>query len=318
MNVRTIISLALFFMVAAGIGFFLKDHPELIGHVRGISLWSMTLLLLLSVATLAANGYSLRIFARKFDIHLKWTEWFGLATVTAMGNYLSPFSGGMVARAAYLKNRHDFPYAHFLSMLASNYLIAYGVIGVAGVAGMSTLSGTESFSWLLVFFFLAILSAILLVLFLPSASIGSRHRLLRLMQQALAGMKSIELDSVLLWKLVSLTLFNVLVGTCLFIIAFHSIGTAVPFRIALLIYLLTACTVLINITPGNLGVQEAVTSLAAGILGAGADMGLLAALVVRAVTIIAAFALGPFFSYLLSKELIASRAASSSGAEEIP
>jgi uncharacterized membrane protein YbhN (UPF0104 family) len=75
--------------------------------------------------------------------------------------------------------------------------------------------------------------------------------------------------------------------------------------------------VLINITPGNLGVQEAVTSLAAAILGAGADMGLLAALIVRAVTIVSAFALGPFFSYLLSKELMASRAVPPSGTKEL-
>ena len=167
MNVKTIISLALFVMVAAGIGFYLLHHPELIGHVRGISPWNMILLLLLSVATLAANGLYLRIFARKFHIHLKWKEWFGLATVTAMGNYLTPFSGGLVARAAYLKNRHDFPYAHFLAMLAANYMIAFAVIGVTGVVIMLTLSGTESFSWPVILFFLATLSTILLVLFAP-------------------------------------------------------------------------------------------------------------------------------------------------------
>jgi uncharacterized membrane protein YbhN (UPF0104 family) len=318
MNVKTIISLALFFMVAAGIGFYLLHHPELIGHVRGISPWNMILLLLLSVATLAANGLYLRIFARKFDIHLKWKEWFGLAAVTAMGNYLTPFSGGMVARAAYLKNRHDFPYAHFLAMLAANYMIAFAVIGVTGVVIMPTLSGTESFSWPVVFFFLAILSAILLVLFLPSPSIGGRHRFLCLVQQALEGMEFIERDRALLWKLVSLTVFNVVVGASLFFIVFHFMGADISFRIALLIYLLTACTVLINITPGNLGVQEAAASLAAAILGAGADMGLLAALIIRAVAVISAFALGPFFSYLLSKELIAARAAPASGTKEIP
>ena len=98
-----------------------------------------------------------------------------------------------------------------------------------------------------------------------------------------------------------------LAGALLYFVAFASIGFAVPFTVALLIYLLTSFTLLINITPGNLGVQEAATSLAAAILGAGADMGLLAALIVRAVTILAAFALGPIFSYLLSKELIAVR-----------
>jgi uncharacterized membrane protein YbhN (UPF0104 family) len=309
MNVKTIISLTLFFMAAAGIGFYLLHHPELIGHVRDISPLSMILLFLMSVATLAANGLYLRIFAKKFNIHLKWREWFGLASVTAMGNYLTPFSGGLVARGAYLKNRHDFPYAHFLAMLAANYMIAFAVIGVVGVVIMLTLSGTERFSWPVIFFFLATLSTILLVLFLPSPSIGGRSRLLRLLQQALEGMQFIQRDRELLWKLVALTFFNVVVGAFLFFIAFHSIGAAIPFRIALLIYLLTACTVLINITPGNLGVQEAASSLAAAILGAGADLGLLAALIVRAAAILAAFILGPIFSYLLSRELMAARGA---------
>jgi len=317
-NVRKIISLIFFFVAVAGIGLYLLHHPELIGHVLGISPWSMILLFLMSVATLAANGLYLRIFARKFNVHLKWKEWFGLATVTAMGNYLTPFSGGLVARAAYLKNRHDFPYAHFLAILAANYLIAFAVIGVTGVVITLTLRGTESFSWPVIFFFLAILSAILLVLFLPLPSIGGRHYLLRLVQQALEGVEFIQRDRALLWKLVSLTFFNVVVGALLFFIVFHSIGAAVPFRIALLIYLLTACTVLINITPGNLGVQEAVTSFAAAILGAGADMGLLAALIVRALTIISAFALGPIFSYFLSKELIAIRGVPPTDTKEFP
>ena len=318
MNVKTIISLALFFMAAAGIGFYLLHHPELIGHVRDISPWHMILLFLMSVATLAANGLYLRIFAKKFNIHLKWKEWFGLASVTALGNYLTPFSGGLVARGAYLKNRHDFPYAHFLAMLAANYMIAFAVIGLTGVVIMLTLSGTTRFSWPVIFFFLATLSTILLVLFLPSPSIGGRNRLLRLLQQALEGMEFIRRDRELLWKLVALTFFNVVVGAFLFFIAFHSIGTAIPFRIALLIYLLTACTVLINITPGNLGVQEAASSLAAAILGAGADLGLLAALIVRAAAILAAFILGPIFTYLLSKELAAAGSVAQAPRKEFP
>ena len=64
--------------------------------------------------------------------------------------------------------------------------------------------------------------------------------------------------------------------------------------------------------------QEAAASLAAGILGAGADMGLLAALIVRAVSILSAFTLGPIFSYLLSKELIATRGVPPSDTKEFP
>jgi uncharacterized protein (TIRG00374 family) len=318
MNVKTIISLALFFMAAAGIGIYLLHRPELIGHVRAISPWNMILLFLMSVATLAANGLYLRIFARKFSIQLNWKEWFGLASVTAMGNYLTPFSGGLVARAAYLKHRYDFPYAHFLAMLAANYILAFAVISITGIVTMLTLAGTASYSWLILLFFLVTLSTILLVSFVPSMAAGKQHRLLRLVQPALEGFDIIRRDRALWGKLIALTFFNVAAGGLLYFVAFASIGFAVPFTVALLIYLLTSFTLLINITPGNLGVQEAAASLAAAILGAGADMGLLAALIVRAVAIISAFALGPIFSYVLSKELIATRGVPPSDTREFP
>jgi uncharacterized membrane protein YbhN (UPF0104 family) len=98
---------------------------------------------------------------------------------------------------------------------------------------------------------------------------------------------------------------NILIGALLFLVAFMSLGSMLPFRVALLIYLLTTFTLLINITPGNFGIQEAGTSMAAAILGAGVEMGLMASLMIRAATILSAFSLGPVFSYLLSKELIA-------------
>jgi hypothetical protein len=65
-------------------------------------------------------------------------------------------------------------------------------------------------------------------------------------------------------------------------------------------------------------VQEAAASLAAAILGAGADVGLLASLIARAVAILAAFTLGPIFSYLLSRELIAASRVVQADRKEFP
>jgi uncharacterized protein (TIRG00374 family) len=299
----TVLSLIFLLLTVAGIGLYLGHHPELFDHIRNVSIGSGLLLFLMSVLMLAANGLFLQIIAKKFNMSLAMKEWFGLAAVTAMVNYLSPFSGGLVARAAYLKHRYEFPYAHFLAMVTANYLIAFAVIGFTGSVTLLTLTGTGSDSWPVLLLFLATLLTILLVLFIPSRSIGGRHRLLRFVQQALVGLEVIRRDRALLGKLIALTFFNVTVGALLFFAVFKSVGFAIPFRTALLIYLLTSYTVLINVTPGNLGIQEVVTSLAAAILGAGADMGLLVSLIIRAVTILVAFTLGPIFSYLLSKEL---------------
>jgi uncharacterized membrane protein YbhN (UPF0104 family) len=303
MNAKKITSLALFFIAAAWIGFYLKHNPWLIDYIRNISSRSLIILFMVSIATVAANGLCLRIFATKFSIHLNWKEWFGLASVTAMGNYLTPFSGGLVARAAYLKRRYNFPYSHFLAMLAANYMIAFAVISVTGIITALTRTEIGSYSWLVLLFFLATLSTILLVSYVPSIAAGKKHRLLRLVQPALEGFDIIRRDRALCGKLIALTLFNIAAGGLLYFMAFSSIGLTVPFKVALLIYLLTSFTLLINITPGNLGVQEAAASLASAILGTGAEMGLYAALIVRTVAILIAFALGPIFSYLLSKEL---------------
>ena len=314
----TVISLVVLLGTVAGIGLYLSHHPELFDHIRSLSIGSGLLLFLMSVLILAANGLYLRIFAKKFNIDLHVKEWFGLAAVTAMGNYITPLSGGLVARAAYLKHRYNFPYAHFLTMLAANYMIAFAVISVTGIVTLLTLTGTESYSWPVLLFFLATLSTILLVLLVPSASIGNRHRWLLFVHHAMGGVHAIRRDVTFMGKLIALTVFNLTVGALLLFVAFTSTGFAISFSAALLIYLLTSYTVLINITPGNLGVQEVVTSLAAAILGAGADMGLLAALIVRAVAMLAAFTIGPIFSYLLSKELITASRATQVDRKEFP
>jgi len=305
-------------VAVTGIGLYLRHHPDLIGHVRAIPPGTAIPLFLMSVAVLGVNGLYLRIFAKKFGMNLQIKEWFGLAAVTAMGNYLTPFSGGLVARAAYLKHRHDFPYAHFLAMLAANYLIAFTVISIIGIVSMLTLAGTEHYSWMVLLFFLAALMSVVMASSFPSITTARRNRLFCMAQSALEGLAVIRRDRVLLGKLVALTLLNITIGALFFSVVFGSMGLSVPFRTALLIYLLSSFTILIQVTPGNLGVQEAAASVAAGILGAGADMGLLASLIIRAVTILTAFTLGPVFSCLLSKELIAARDVSRSDGREAP
>lgn len=69
------------------------------------------------------NGLILKYFLEPFDIRLRFKEWFGLSVITTMGNYLTPFRGGAVARAVYLKKKHKFSYSYFLSTLSGIYIV---------------------------------------------------------------------------------------------------------------------------------------------------------------------------------------------------
>jgi len=304
---RSPASLAAFLAAAAGICAYLGYNPDLVGHLMRLSPRDALLLYALGLFAMGTNGVYQRVVSKTFGIDLRPREWFGLAAVTAMGNYLTPFSGGLFARAAYLKRRHDFPYTDFVAVLASNYMIVIAVVSITGMAVLLPLAAVDRGLWPLLLFFAAALSVLPLSLFVPLRGLGGRHRLLLRAQQVLEGFARVRGDRVLLAKLTGITLLNVAVGALLYDAAFHAIGSPVPWRTALLIYLLTSFAFLINITPGNLGVQEIAAGLAATILGAGADMGFLASLVVRAVTILLAFTLGPVFSCILAKELAAPR-----------
>lgn len=300
MGTKRSISLAIICITFVGISLFLKNNPELFNHIKTISLWWLAPLYLLMSLVLTFNGLTVKVFAAKFGVWLRWREWFGLAAVTAMGNYLAPL-GGMTARAAYLKHRYEFPYSHFLAVLAAHYLISFAVISVVGIIAVLSLAGETP--WPVLLFFLAALATLALASVLPAMSDRLPFKLPQIVQSARDGFELIRQDKSLWGKTTLLTLGSVAARGVLYFTAFAAVGFAVPFTIALLVCLLTSFTLLVNITPGNLGVREAVVGLAAAVLGAGVESGLLAALVIRAVTILCAFTLGPIFSYLLSREL---------------
>jgi len=62
-----------------------------------------------------------------------------------------------------------------------------------------------------------------------------------------------------------------------------------------MISLIAVFSLLVNITPANLGVQEAVVSIASGGLGQGVGEGLVVVLLIRAATMLLIFTLGPIF-----------------------
>ena len=71
-----------------------------------------------------------------FNLRLKFKEWFGLGIITNFYNFITPFRGGMAARAVYLKKKHGFAIIHFLATLSAIYIIIFFVGSLAGLISM--------------------------------------------------------------------------------------------------------------------------------------------------------------------------------------
>ena len=302
-----VLSVLVFLAVTCIIVLYLKSNDDLLRPILNISLVNALLLLALTVMLTGTNGLFLKAFAAKFGIGLRFSEWFGLAMITAMGNYLIPFSGGMIARATYLKHRHAFPYAKFITLITANYLVIFWVVGMTGALIMVIFWNSNRFFWQITLFFVSVVIALSGLVMVRRAKIPENNWLTKLINTALDGWDLIKNDKSLLIKLITCSLINIVLNGFLFLVAYKATGCTIHFTIALLVSLLSVFSLLVRITPGNFGIQEAIISLSSEMVGAGAGIGLLVSLLIRAASLIPAFTLGPIFSFLLTRKLTAYR-----------
>jgi uncharacterized membrane protein YbhN (UPF0104 family) len=305
---RQYVSAIVVLVAGCGIAWYLHSQRHLLVTLRQVSLATLGYLTAMRLLSLGINGLILRDFASRFEVRLTPKEWFGLSVVTTMGNYITPFSGGMIARAAYLKREHNLAYARFVTLLASNYLVSFWVIGIVGALTLLAGGVTIALHWEVLTFFLAVAGCTTALVVLPTDRLPWEHRWANTINTSLEGWKRLRSDRSLLIRLVLYTILNVLLNGLSLWVAYAGLGSRIPFRSALLVGLLTLFSLLIRMTPGNLGIQEAVVSLSSGLLGMGTGEGLLAALLIRAATLIWAFTLGPVFGLLLTGRVMEGRA----------
>jgi uncharacterized membrane protein YbhN (UPF0104 family) len=304
---RPLISLAILATLLFVAAFYLRENRGMVLSLLDVSPIWMLSLIILRVAFLTTNGLFLREFAAKFGVRLDMKEWFGLAIVTAMGNYLSPFSGGVFARAAYLKQRHGFPYTQFVMLLSANYLVAFWVVGVLGLfVSVGYIREIDS-GWIVLLFFLTVTLLVPLLSVFPWSRVMGVNRVSHTLNHALDGWLAIRRDKRFLSQLLFYTFLNVAFNAFSFWAAYKALNQEVPIVAALLVSLMAVFSLLINITPAGLGIQEATIALSSSLVGIGPQEGFLVALLIRGATLVPVFGLGPVFAYILTQNLLVQR-----------
>ncbi len=297
-------SIIVLLLVAIALLAYLYYHPQALTLLTNASIINIISLIIIRIFFQIISGLILRDFVSIFGTVLKFKEWFGLSIITTMGNYISPFSGGMIARAAYLKYRYAFSYAQFTSLLAASYLIFFWAVGFVGLISSLTSEITSILMWRVGLFFFIILLLSSLLILLPPIKISYRNPLIQFINKAIDGWTLIRNDKTLLFKLTLYSLTSIFLNGLSFWLAFISLtNIQFSFKTIFLISLLSIFSFLFNLTPSNLGIQEAIVSLASVIFGIGTSIGLMASLLIRATSLIPIFTLGPIFSLILTREL---------------
>ncbi len=217
-----------------------------------------------------ANAYLLQTQLRPFGKSIHILESLKLTVVSSFVNFFTPVVGGASLRAVYLKRAHSLSYASFVGVLYAYYLMFFAISFLIGMIGLAATPGSFSQTAgqvAALFFSAGIVASILFMAF--------GHKLIRafdLLPQSNRYARSFTQKIHLIddgWSVIrhdsrtviSMGLWAAAATFCVALVywsALHSLGIDGTVWTAIIFASLAIVGLLFNITPGSVGIREAV------------------------------------------------------------
>ena len=279
--------------------YFHADSLKLILLIEPAEIVVLFVLAVLSFYTLSLQFY----FVMKiFGIVLPFSEFFGLTLCNSMFNYYLPARGGLVVRALYLKKKYMFQYAHYVSLMTGSYLISFNVTAIFGLVLSILLyvSGYDTQRQLVFIFAVLLLitvlfTAVILVLIKRNIALTGK-RVLRILNDIRKGLEYFKNNRALILNFVAVHLFFIVVMAVRLYWCFRSLGLRVGILQIMTVRALANFSMVISLTPGNLGIREGIIGYFTHVLGVPLSDALTAAALDRLIGVLITFVLGLYYS----------------------
>ena len=287
------------------VAFFIDYLIKHISDFKKISLinpfWLIPLILLF-LLTYYFIGKQTQVLLEPLGVKLRDFEAYMLSIVTGLYNLVTPAYGGMLIRAIYLKNKHKFSYTYFFSVLAGMYVMTFFINSLFGLISLFFIWKIYAiFNTLILLAFLAVFLPLLTIIIFSPKFKERKNKFLNKFITVINGWLIIKNNKKAILTCLLATTCTLLISAILSIIAYRVFGISLPFIKALFLASISSLLLLVQITPGNLGVSKAVAVFSALVLGLTPAQSLPVAILGRIVQMLVMFTLGPIFSYILLK-----------------
>ncbi len=284
---------------------YVYAHQEEFSVVGEVSWFDLLLLYCAFFALIVCNGKFIQLITTAFQIRLKHVEWLALSAASSFANYFLPFRGGAGLRALYLAKLHRLPVTDFITTLSVMYLmyaVVNGVLALVGMVFIVWMGGGLNIS-LMTFFALVTAAGLVLMRYDYRPAKVSERILLKQLQQILLGWSLLRDRDHLLPKLWVITLVFTLVSVWQCKLAFSAISVTLPWGGVFVYAASKNLALLASLTPGSLGIVEAISIYLGTVLGYTTAQALLIQGLIRAVAISALLVAGPLAMILLKRRL---------------
>lgn len=242
-------------------------------------------------ALVSVNGLFTRLTLEPFNKDLPIFEGVYLAIISSIGNFFAPAGAGFGYRAFYLKRKYDLAFSDYASVLSGYFVISFFINSIAGLIAIQFLGGKgEAQRDVIILGLLAVLvfSIIASIIKVPQKLVDSTknsllHGILSILHRVTNGWRKILSTKDVLIKLVLLTLLSLFLSMATTTLIISSLHLSTTLSAITLYSVLGSLSIFINITPGNLGIKEAIYLFAASVMGFSIGQIVLIALVERGV-----------------------------------
>lgn len=261
--------------------YYLEKNRQILESLRSISLRYLVLIGLLVIPSKVVIGLKFKVMMDFFGARLKFREWFGLACISSMANYILPAKAGIATQAFYMKRIHNFDYTKFIVFLAVFAVFLFTLNSFSGLLLLIFYPAVKGKFFLGLFYIFSVTAAISLaaIILLPYLSrLKIRWRLISKIAEGISVMRKAHF---VLPYLFIIQLFEVFfVGLRLFL-SYRAIGVDIELVPALIVGLFASSSGILNITPANLGVRELAIAFSSLLVGESTAVGLTASLLDR-------------------------------------
>ena len=287
---------------------FLFSRKENIAYLRQISVSYIFYICCAGLINIGINGYHFNLLLRNFGVNLPFTKWYGISACNSMINYYIPARGANVIRAIYFKREYDLQYSKYFVLLSTSYIISFFVSSLLGIViGVmySIIQKNFFYRFLILYCILLSFTCIVTVIILWVHKMELRTKSERVNNFVNNINEGIEVSMANVgWalKVILLSVVSILIFSLQLYLSFAAIGARIDFFQSAMIQCLASFSMVLSITPANLGIREGIISFSAKLFGLPLQTAIVAAIVSRSLFIIVIFSSGMIFMRVLSKD----------------
>ncbi|MGE3319468.1 MAG: YbhN family protein [Candidatus Berkiella sp.] len=299
-NAIKLLSYCLLILVIFGMFYHYRDD---IYAVFSRVKWSyIGILSLLHIPMIALGGLSFKFLCSHYEINLKWRDWAGLSFIANFLNQLLPYRLGMGFRYLYMRQHFHMANSQFVYVMLIYFVFTIVICAIFALLGwlFSNLPATFNHLFyvtcLLGFFFTGF------IIWLKR----SRFNATQIMGKALTALQELIADpKIFFFSFIALTLVNILMAA-LFYLCLLAINAPLPISHCLFLVGVLTIAMLFPLTPGNIGILEALFGTLTQVIYHDFSMGFAAIALYRVSQWIPSIILGSTFSFLLAGSIIPS------------